>query len=99
MSARRKPAPARTFLTTQEVAHMLQISDTALRTKLRNLQEDEGFPMEMPHQKRPKLFSRRAVESWLEGNMALTASDVETGEMMGLDPAEIRVLAQAQARL
>lgn len=86
----------RLFLTTQEVAHMLGISDDQLRNQLPRLQADEGFPLQMPQQKRPKLFRRDAVERWLERASNMTLADIEEAECLGLTVGNVHAMVQAR---
>ena len=88
----------RPFMTTQEVAHMLGIRDEQLRNQLPRLQADEGFPLQMPHQKRPKLFRRDAVERWLERAGTMMLADIEEAECLGMTTAQIHVLTRARRR-
>lgn len=77
---------------------MLQISDSLFRERLPVLQEQEGFPMQLPHQKRPKLFNRAAVERWLDRAGGMTLQDIEEAECLGLTVADVHVMAQARHR-
>ncbi|WP_284262521.1 hypothetical protein [Roseicyclus amphidinii] len=93
-----RPDVTRLFMTTQEVAHLLGVTDDQLRNHLPRLQADEGFPLQMPHQKRPKLFRRAAVERWLEQTCNLTAADIEEAERVGMTTAQVHVMTQARRR-
>lgn len=94
----RMPSPKKTYITTQEVAFMLQISDQQFLTRLPYLQEVEGFPLQMPHQKRPKLFSRKAVERWIDRAEGMTMAEIEEAECLGLTVADVHVMTQARKR-
>lgn len=86
----------RPWITTQEVAHMCGITDAQLRKQLRRLQDEEGFPMEAPFQKRPKLFPRRAVLRWLHTVETMTADQIEEAEFHGRTTADIHMLKIAR---
>lgn len=90
-----QPIKLRPWMTTQEVAQYLGITDALLLRRLRHLQEEEAFPLEAPHQRRPKLFRRVAVERWLHATASLTADEIEAAECLGHTKAQaiVQVLA------
>jgi hypothetical protein len=77
---------------------MFGITDAQLRKHLRRLQDEEGFPMEAPFQKRPMLFPRIAVERWLCTIETLTADVIEAAEATGRSTADIHVFNLARRR-
>lgn len=87
----------RDWLTTQEVAPMLQVSEQTFRRNLPDLQREEGFPLQGSLRKRPMLFYRSAVEAWLRTQAQRTHATQEEAELAGHNGATAHVMRLARA--
>ncbi|MGI3163101.1 helix-turn-helix transcriptional regulator [Pseudooceanicola sp. 200-1SW] len=54
------------FLTSDEVADLLQMSRSSFNTKRDWLERDHDFPAPMPHSLRPLLWRRSAILAWVD---------------------------------
>lgn len=54
------------FVTTSEVAQLLDLSDATFRGKRAGLIADHAFPRPMPHSLRPLRWRRDQVMGWIE---------------------------------
>ena len=60
------PRPSRIFIDTAEVASLLgQTADHFLRVR-QDLEDSHGFPLPMPHWKRPLKWRADQVQGWIE---------------------------------
>lgn len=86
----------RTFIDTAEVADMLGLpSSQAFLIRRTDLEDHHGFPIPMPHWKRPLKYRRDQIEHWIEMN------GTPKGEDPAIDPAliasgKVRMLAEAR---
>lgn len=85
-----------TFIDTAQVAILLGLPgpDAFLRRRIQ-LEDDHGFPLPLPHWRRPLKYRRDQVEHWLKGQG--TPRNTETP----IDPALIsagKVALLAEAR-
>ena len=54
------------FLTSDEVADLLQMSRSSFNMKRDWLERDHEFPPPMPHSQRPLLWRRSAILAWVD---------------------------------
>lgn len=58
---------ARTFISTAEVADLLGVSAQGFLRNRARLEDELGFPEAMPHRRRPLIWRRDQVETWIDG--------------------------------
>ncbi|PZQ99906.1 MAG: hypothetical protein DI533_04550 [Cereibacter sphaeroides] len=60
------PRFSQTFITTDQVAELLEISPALFLRQREKLAEETGFPDPMPHSTRPLRFRADRVLAWIE---------------------------------
>jgi hypothetical protein len=86
----------RTFIDAREIAQLLGLPDGAAFLRRRtDLEDHHGFPIPMPHWKRPIKYRRDQVMHWID------LHGTPKGEEPAIDPAliasgKVRMLAEAR---
>lgn len=75
MTDRPADRPPKLFLTTEEVAEVLQLSRLTFLSKRDRLERDHDFPTPMPHSLRPLLWRRSEILAWID-RAGLAPSDL-----------------------
>ncbi|MGR3522702.1 MAG: hypothetical protein ACU0FT_08105 [Paracoccus sp. (in: a-proteobacteria)] len=86
---------SRTFVTSAEVAHQLDMSLMNFLRKRAQLIDDHGFPQPMPHQSSPLLWRADQIAHWIAGQ-GLPRDPEERIDPKLLRAGKVALLAEAR---